>query len=200
MGWKGSGGPSSGWVEMGRCGSAVYYLSWCVGVSCSIWFQICGNWYFPMFLLSEGSFTWMNMASLIFLVLPCGSLCIMVKQSGPTGCPVVLLCWWMRDGALRCSFTLSLMSCQITHPNHSKHSHTPYTAVPIHPYSPISVAPSLVGILYILFDLTFSLIPDELATVWWLQRLVSNILWNCFASAYMRYYIMEPTNDSNLFS
>ena len=31
----------------------------------------------------------------------------MVKKSGLPGCPVLLLCWWMEDGALRCSLTLS---------------------------------------------------------------------------------------------
>ena len=70
----------------------MYYLSCRVGVSCSIGCQMCGSWYFPMFLLSEGSLTLMNMASFMFLVLPCGSLCVMVKQFGLTGCPVVLLC------------------------------------------------------------------------------------------------------------
>ena len=68
---------------------------------------MCGSWYFPMFLFNEGSLTLINMASLTFLVLPCDSLCMMVKQSGLTGCPVVLLCWWMGEGALRYSLTLS---------------------------------------------------------------------------------------------
>ena len=86
---------------------AVYYLSCRVGVSCSVGSQMCGSWYFPMFLLHEGSLTLMNIASFMFLALPCGSLCMMVKQSGLTGCPVVLLYWWMGDGGLRCSFTLS---------------------------------------------------------------------------------------------
>ena len=76
----------------GEVESAVYYLSCRVGVSCSIGFQICGSQNFPMFVLSEGSLTWMNMVSLMFLVLPCGSLCMMVKQPGLTGCPAVLLC------------------------------------------------------------------------------------------------------------
>ena len=64
--------------------NAVYYLSCKVGKSCNIGSQMCDSWYFPMFLLSEGSLTLMNMASLMFLVLPCGSLCKMVKQSGLT--------------------------------------------------------------------------------------------------------------------
>ena len=49
----------------------------------------------------------MNMIASMFLAFPCNSLYTMVKQSGLTECPVVLLCWWMRDGVLRCSFTLS---------------------------------------------------------------------------------------------
>ena len=79
-------------VEKEEVGSAVYYLSCGVQVSFSTGSQICGSWYLPMFLLSERSLTWMNKASLMFLILPCGSLCMMVKQSGLTGCPVVLLC------------------------------------------------------------------------------------------------------------
>ena len=43
----------------------------------------------------------------MFLVTPCDSLCTVVKLSGLTGCPLELLCWWMEDGALRCSFSLS---------------------------------------------------------------------------------------------
>ena len=33
---------------------------------------MCGNWYFPLFLFNEGSLIQMNMASLMFLALPCG--------------------------------------------------------------------------------------------------------------------------------
>ena len=46
----------------------------------------------------------MNMASLMFLDIPCDSLWTMVKQAG---CPVELLCWCLGDGALRCSLSLS---------------------------------------------------------------------------------------------
>ena len=49
---------------------------------------MCGSWYLPKFLLSEGSLTCMYIASLMFLVTPCDSLLTMVKQSGFTGCPV----------------------------------------------------------------------------------------------------------------
>ena len=83
------------------------YLSCNVGVSCKMLSHICGSWYFPRFLFNEGSFTQMNMSSLMFLEVPCTSLCMMVKQSGLSGWPVELLCWWMGDGALRCSLILS---------------------------------------------------------------------------------------------
>ena len=55
-----------------------------------MWLQICGTWYFPKFLINEGSFTQMNIASLMFLIFPSDSMCTMEKQSGQTGCPVVL--------------------------------------------------------------------------------------------------------------
>ena len=38
---------------------------------------------------------------------PYGSLLTMVKHSGLTGYPVELLWWWIGDGALRCSLSLS---------------------------------------------------------------------------------------------
>ena len=68
---------------------------------------MCESWYFPKFLLSEGSLTQMYIASLMFLVIPCGSLSTIVKHSGLTGCPVELLQWWIGDGALRYSLSLS---------------------------------------------------------------------------------------------
>ena len=61
----------------------------------------------PKFLFSEGSFTQIYMASLMFLVIPCDSLCTIVKKSGLTGCPVKFLCWQMGDGALGCPLSLS---------------------------------------------------------------------------------------------
>ena len=54
--------------------------------------HICGNLYFPKILFNGASFTEMNMTSLTFLVVPCVSLCMMVKQSGLSGWPVELLC------------------------------------------------------------------------------------------------------------
>ena len=50
----------------------------------------------------------MNVSSLLgVLVSPCGSLVTKVKHSGLTRCPMELLWWWMGDGALRCSLSLS---------------------------------------------------------------------------------------------
>ena len=83
------------------------YLSCNIGVSCRMLSHIYGNWYFPWFLFKEGSFTQINMASLVFLEVPWASLSMMLKQSGLTGWPVELLCWWMGDEALRCSLILS---------------------------------------------------------------------------------------------
>ena len=68
------------------------------GVSCNMLSQTCGCWYFPKFLLSNGSFTHMNMASFIFLEGPCVSWCMILKHCGLRGCPVELLCWWMGRG------------------------------------------------------------------------------------------------------
>ena len=53
----------------------------------------------------------------------------------------------------------------------------PYTSLipntPLLPYSPVSVTTSLVSTHIYLFSMAFSLRPDEVATIWWLQRLVS---------------------------
>ena len=77
-------------------------------MSCKTWSQMCGSWYFPKFLLSEGSFTQMYTASLMFLMTPWDFLSTMVKHSGLTGCPVEWLWWCIGDGALRCFLSLSL--------------------------------------------------------------------------------------------
>ena len=44
------------------------YLSWSDGVSCKTSSHMCESWYFPKFLLREGSSTWIYMASFMFLV------------------------------------------------------------------------------------------------------------------------------------
>ena len=60
-----------------------------------------------MFLLSNGSFTLMKMASLMFLAMLLSSLPTIVKLSRETSWPVVF--WWsmIGDGALMCSLYLS---------------------------------------------------------------------------------------------
>ena len=54
-------------------------LSWSTWVSLRTSSQLCGGWVLPRFLLKDGSLTWMNMVSLMVLVMPCASLPIMVK-------------------------------------------------------------------------------------------------------------------------
>ena len=76
-------------------------------MSYRIWSHTCGSWYLPKFLFKEKSFVLKNMASLMFLVVPCPSLWTMLKQSGLIGCPVELVSWLLEDGALRCSLSLS---------------------------------------------------------------------------------------------
>ena len=63
------------------------------GVSCKVLSRICGNWYFPRFLLSEGSLTCINMASLMFLEEPCVLQCMILKHSGLGGCLIELVYW-----------------------------------------------------------------------------------------------------------
>ena len=45
----------------GEMEKVLYYLSCRVEVSCNIGSQISCSWYFPVFLLSEGSLTLMNL-------------------------------------------------------------------------------------------------------------------------------------------
>ena len=94
----------------GSCKGVVMlcYLSQSEGVSCKTSSQMCGIWYFPKFLLSEGSLTQIYIVSFMFLVTPCDSLSTMVKHLGLTGCPVEWLWWCIGDGAQRCSLSLSL--------------------------------------------------------------------------------------------
>ena len=68
---------------------------------------MCDNWNFPMFLLRDGSFTLMKMASLMFLAMLLSSLPTIVKLSRDTSWPVVF--WWsmMGDGVLMCPLYLS---------------------------------------------------------------------------------------------
>ena len=61
-----------GWGEQGW-----FNLSFNAGTSCRMLSQMCGNWYFLRFLFNEGSFTQMDMASLMFLDVP---LCFPVYE------------------------------------------------------------------------------------------------------------------------
>ena len=63
-----------------------------VGDACRRWSHMWESWYFPRFLLSVGSCTCMNMASLMVLEWLLTSLCIILNCSGSIGCLVVVLC------------------------------------------------------------------------------------------------------------
>ena len=78
-----------------------------VGDAIRKWSHMCGSWYFPRLLLRVESYTWMNMASLMVLDWLLTSLWAMLNCSWSIGCPVVVLCRWMREGAMKCSLTLS---------------------------------------------------------------------------------------------
>ena len=78
-----------------------------IGDACSRWSHMCGSWYFPRSLLRVGYWMHMNMASLMVLEWLVTSLCTMLNCSGSTGCPVVVLCKWMGEGALNWFLTLS---------------------------------------------------------------------------------------------
>ena len=82
-------------------------LHWRVGDASSRGSHMCGSWYFPMFLLRGGSWTRINMDSLMVLEWLVVSLCRILKPSASIGWPVVVLCWCMGEGALKCSLILS---------------------------------------------------------------------------------------------
>ena len=106
---------------------------------------MCGSWYLPMLRLRGGSCTHMNIASLMVLDWLCTSLCMILNWLGSSGCPVVVLCRCIGEGALRCSLTLfprdlpdshtfgtSLCDhCQYSNQNQHKHKPTmPTTTSP----------------------------------------------------------------------
>ena len=84
-----------------------------VGDAIRRWSQIWGSWYFPRFLLSVGSCTQMNMASLMVLDWLLTSLWTMLNCSGSTGCPVVVLCRWMGRGSWSVPWLFHPKICQI---------------------------------------------------------------------------------------
>ena len=81
-----------------------------VGDASSRWSQMCWSWYFPRFLLRAGSWMHMNMASLMVLKWLLTSLCTILNCSGSMGCPVMVVCRWMGEGALRCFDSFSQWS------------------------------------------------------------------------------------------
>ena len=72
--------------------------------------QMCGRWYFPIFLLRDGLFTLMYRASFMVLKRFWFSLPSMEKLSIVTSWPEMLRWSYMGDGALRCSLYLSSKS------------------------------------------------------------------------------------------
>ena len=72
-------------------GKAGLFAFCSFGVSCRILSHMCGNWYLPGFPFKEGSFTLINMASLMFLEVPWASLCMMLMHSQFTRWPVELM-------------------------------------------------------------------------------------------------------------
>ena len=87
--------------------AVLCYLSLSEWVSQSTSSQRWGGWYFPRFLLGDGSLIWLYITSFMVLVIPCDSQSTIVKHSKLTGCPVVRLCSCIEEWALRCSFSLS---------------------------------------------------------------------------------------------
>ena len=47
------------WGMVGGFTTLLCYLTWRDGVSCNTLSHMCDSWYFPKFLLSDGSLTWM---------------------------------------------------------------------------------------------------------------------------------------------
>ena len=91
-------------------------------------------------------------------------------------------------------------SATITPPSFFTPPQTPPILItPLHPTPSVSVAPSLVSILIYLFSMTFSLRPDEVAKVWWLQKLVFKYLVIALFQQMSSYHIMDTTKVSNLF-
>ena len=62
-----------------------------IAVYCRMLSHMCGNWYMARFLFEEGSFTLINMPSLMFLGVSWASLCMMLKKSGYIGWHICIL-------------------------------------------------------------------------------------------------------------
>ena len=117
-----------------------YHHAWCYwhyfrcnsGDLASTSSQIGGSWNLPMFPLRDGSFTLMNIASLMFLAILLSSLPTILKLSRDTSWAVVF--WWsmMGDGALMCSLNLSPKVLPDS-PMHSSQSTLPHLYLYITP-------------------------------------------------------------------
>ena len=83
------------------------YLSLSSGEFINTSSHFCGSWYLPVFLLRDGSFTLMRMASLMHLAKLWSSLPTILKLLIDKSWPVVLWWSWMGDGAFMCSLYLS---------------------------------------------------------------------------------------------
>ena len=89
-----------------------------------------GRWYLPIFLLRDGLFTLMYIASLISLIRLCSSLPTMVKLSIVVSWPVMVVWSCMGEGCFKCSLNLSPKVLADSPIYSSSHSH-PITLVPI---------------------------------------------------------------------
>ena len=78
------------------------YWQWLQKLVPNVWQLVFAN-----VAIEGGSCTRMNIASLIVLDWLWTSLCMILNWLGSKGCPVVVLCRCMGEGALRCSLTLS---------------------------------------------------------------------------------------------
>ena len=84
-----------------------YYFIFSSGILNSILSQMCGRLYFPIFLLSVGSFTLMYIDSLIVQAKLLSSLPNILKFSIDVSWPLILWCWNIGEGAFKCSLYLS---------------------------------------------------------------------------------------------
>ena len=98
------------WNQVGVRGSS---WPWCYGLLfkfelsdlTNISFHMCGSWYLPIFLFRDGSFTFINIASLMVLTMFWSSLPTILKLTRDNSWLVMLWWSWMGDGAFMCSLS-----------------------------------------------------------------------------------------------
>ena len=95
-----------------HCGvvAVVHFLRWKAGVSGGTSSQMWGSWNFPRLLLRGGSFTLMNIASLIVLVMLCAFVPTREKLSHTDAMPCGVAMFVYGTWALRCSLSLSQLT------------------------------------------------------------------------------------------